>query len=236
MSDSDDGNAVLSGGAHIVLSPDPSILTRDLIRDEITGLRELLHAELHGQNSALQARLDAMDEAIRVAKADLVRVPTEVDKRVGGLDAVIAERIGTINEKFHAVEQQFQERDVRVREAALSQTTAVNAALSAQKEAAGEQAKTFGLATDKAEKATGEQIAQQRVLLEATTRNLSDKIETNTKGLSDQIADLKDRLTRFESLGLGHTAATVDIRAWVLAAATVIVAVLTVIGFVLAQH
>lgn len=248
------GNAIVAKGEGIILSPDPSVLTRELIHGEMAALRELVRAESLGEAAELRARLDAMDRAIVVFQDNLTRVPTETQRAVAALESLMDERFitmsekfsttnekfSTTNEKFHGIEQQFQERDVRVREAALSQTTAVNAALQAQKEAAGEQAKTFGLATDKAEKATGEQIAQQRILLEATTRNLSDKIETNTKGLADQIADLKERYARFESLGLGRGAAVVEqrasageLRAYAALAITVLLATLAVVTFVL---
>lgn len=234
------GNAIVAKGEGIILSPDPSVLTREMIHTEAASLSALLRAELAGESSELRARLDAMDRAIVVFQDNLTRVPTETQRAVAALEGLMQERFSTVNEKFHGIEQQFQERDVRVREAALSQTTAVNAALQAQKEAAGEQAKTFGLATDKAEKATGEQIAQQRILLEATTRNLSDKIETNTKGLADQIADLKERYARFESLGLGRGAAVVEqrasageLRAYAALAITVLLATLAVVTFVL---
>ena len=56
--------------ALVPLASDPTELTVDLTEREISHVKELL-----------QNQLDAIERAITVAHDDLVRVPTEVDKR-----------------------------------------------------------------------------------------------------------------------------------------------------------
>lgn len=162
--------------------PDPSALTTQAILREIASLKELVFT-----------RIDAMDKAMVLFNDNIVRVPTDVDKQVGNLHRLIDEqfnvvdrRFETTGEQFRGIQVQFSERDDRVSESATAATTAVNAALQAQKEAAG-----------KSEQGTAEQLNQLRLLL-----------QTAASGLGDKNDDLKERVTRIESFGIGTTAAT----------------------------
>lgn len=141
-------------------------------------------------------RLDALDKATAVAHEDAARIPTELDKQIANLKALVYETFKTVDEKFAGIATQFSERDVRVRESAASQTTAVSAALQAAKEAVGEANKSFMLSIDKSEKSTLEQIAQQRLLLQSVEKSLGDKIGAN-----------ESRMTRQESLDQGASGA-----------------------------
>jgi hypothetical protein len=109
---------VLNTPAGLTLVPDPSQATLAALERRETALRALLRAETSGQTAAILARLDAMDRAIVVFTEGLTRVPTEVDRRVGGLQETITERFATVEEKFRGVQQQFHERDTRVKDAA----------------------------------------------------------------------------------------------------------------------
>ena len=115
-------------------------------------------------------------------------VPNLIAGQVQSLKTFMLESFRVVEEKFAGVEKQFAERDTRVRDVAASGAAALSAALQAAKEAVGEANKSFSLSIDKSEKATLEQINQQRLLL-----------ETRTKALDDQISDLKDRMTRTEA-------------------------------------
>ena len=113
------------------------------------------------------------------------------------------ETFNTVQEKFSGVEKQFGERDVRVIQAASAQTTAVNAALQAQKEAVTEQNKSFTLSIDKSEKGTGEAIAQQRTLLQTATGSLGDKIDdlkSRFAAVEGQLANLTVQFGRLDGI------------------------------------
>ena len=99
------------------------------------------------------------------------------------LEAKIAGKDNFYAEKFASIQTQFQERDVRTDQTASQVKLAVDAALQAQKEAAGEQAKSFSAATTKSETAMNRQI----------------------EGLDGKITDVKDRLNRVEAMNLGAT-------------------------------
>jgi hypothetical protein len=178
---------------------DPAYLTREDVLREINSLRELFDSRLNG----ITARLDAMDKAVELLDKHVSIVPSETDIKVGQLHAVVDEmfqtqgqRFTTVDEKFKGIETQFEERDVRVKDQAISATTAVNAALQAQKEQAFSQTESLTKSIEKSERSTHEQIAQQGQLLQSSVSSLNDKIGA-----------LDLRVTRFESLGLGTAAA-----------------------------
>src|ERR1700738_2861976 len=138
--------------------PDPTVRTVEQLQREVSALKEL-----HG------VRLEAMDKAIQVAHDDLVRVPTDVQKAVGSLKDVLQETFKIHDEKFQSTQQlaaekfagiqkQFDERDVRTEQSATATKIAVDAALQAQKEAAGAQNESNAAAIAKSEAATTKQI------------------------------------------------------------------------------
>jgi len=190
----------------------------------------------------IEQRLDSADTAITLVRANAVQVhntlqtqidnrPAEIDARIKHLEDLFAEKFRTVNEQFVGVQTQFSERDVRVRESAQAATTAINAALQSQKEAAGESAKSFSLSVDKSERTTLEQINQQRSLLDAMKQ-----------GFDGQLGDIKDRVTRIESLAVGrvaeageHRAVATDNRGTIALAISAGVALFGVISFVLSR-
>jgi len=109
-----------------------------------------------------------------VAHEDLVRVPTDVQKQVGNLRDLH-------EEKFRSVEIQFTERDTRTEQKDRDTKVAIDAAF-----------QSASLAVAKSEIVTSKQIDQITAL-----------IQTETRALSGQIDDLKQRVTRIEGMGVG---------------------------------
>jgi uncharacterized coiled-coil protein SlyX len=138
--------------------PDPTLLTTEQLRRELGSLRELV-----------ETRLAGMDKATVLLNDGVTRVPTEIDKQISHLKELFIE-------KFGSVEKQFVERDVRTVAAATAATTAVNAALQAQKEAAGAQNDSLSASIAKSEAATIKQIEGINDLLAAQGAALGDKI------------------------------------------------------------
>ena len=94
-----------------------------------------------------------------------------LEARLEGMDKVFTER-------FIGVQKQFDERDARTAGAAVAGTTAVNAALQAQKEAAGAQNNSLIASITKSEAATVKQIDGILALLASNSTSLADKITT----------------------------------------------------------
>jgi hypothetical protein len=154
--------------------PDPTTLTTDQLRREISALREILETRF----VAVDKLLDSMQRNLDRRHEDIVDV-------VGNLRTLH-------EEKFHSIQVQFSERDTRTEQTSRDSKVAVDAALQAAKEAVGEQNKSSALAIAKSEAATTKQIDQIGVILSATAGGLNDKIE-----------DIKDRLTRQEGASKG---------------------------------
>ncbi len=137
-------------------------------------------------------RLDDMDTAIGLARERADRIPEQRAEALAALREVFAENLKTIEVRFGSVQTEFILRDERVKQTATDTKVAVDAALQAAEKAVQKQNESFSLSIDKSEKATLEQIAQQRVLLQTATAALNDKID-----------DLKERMGRMEGMGLG---------------------------------
>lgn len=98
----------------------------------------------------------------------------------------------TVNEKFRSVDEQLELVERQRVEQKQDTKAAVDAALTAQKEAVREQTAASERAIAKSEAATTKQIEQ-----------LSATITTAIKGVSDLLSDTKDRVGKVESLKQG---------------------------------
>lgn len=188
---------------------DPTALTTQALRRDVSALREVLEAEVDGQYNVLLARLDGMDKAIQLLQVMTDRQPILVDGKISNLQKLHEER-------FNSIATQFSERDTRTEQTQRDSKVAVDAALQAAKEAVGEQNKSSSLAIAKSEAATSKQIDQQGQL-----------ISTTTQGINDKIDDLKQRLTSLEGKGLGVGM----VGALVVGAVVVITGVIGFVGF-----
>src|ERR1700683_3253958 len=187
----DDPNAV----GELLPRPDPSRLTTDQLRRELSALREIL-----------TARLDGMDRATALLSETVNRTPTVIQTEIAHLRELMNEKLGSLGgkaeEKFSSIELQFAERDVRTNQAAIASAQALAAALQAAKEAVFEQAQAAAKAAEKTELSTTKQID----LIQNQIKNLGDTF-------GDKIDDLKGRIDRGEGAGAGTVTAAADYRA-----------------------
>lgn len=164
--------------------PDPSALTSELIRSNVVQLRHEFDVAIsantrlrEAQFDALRVRLNAMDRATEILTESNNRVPTILDRETLRLERLFAER-------FESVALQFKERDVRATametaakeaQAALSTaaTTAVNAALQAQKESAFATQQSNAEAIRKSELGFTNEITSLKFLINATKETLT---------------------------------------------------------------
>jgi hypothetical protein len=148
--------------------PDPSLLTTQQLQRENAALKELIFSKL----DAITSRLDAADKAVQLLHEDVTRVPTDVDKAVSHLRELVFQKLDT---NYDGVQLQFKERDIRVDQTAKDNKVAVDAALSAAKEAVGEQNKSSALAIAKQEATFNKQLEQLTLLVNTVTGGLVDK-------------------------------------------------------------
>ena len=152
--------------------PDPTTLTTEQLRRELSGLREIL-----------TARLDGMDTATELLSATVNRTPTVIQTEISHVRELMTEKLGSLggaaDEKFHSIELQFAERDVRTTQAATAS-------------AVFEQAQAAAKAAEKTELAFSKQVDQIQL-----------QIRTVSDGLGDKIDDLKGRIDRGEGSTAG---------------------------------
>ena len=136
---------------------------------------------------------DAIDAAKEELRRELTAATILLDERLSHLREVT-------NEKFSGVDIRFAERDERVAQAAQEATRSLDAALSAAKEAVGEQNKANTESIAKSENATAERIkageARSAADFTALDRRMSELKERLDRGEGGNkgTADLTDRL------------------------------------------
>jgi hypothetical protein len=165
--------------------PDPSLLTTEQLRRELSALKEVLETRISGLENLVEVMIHRLDN-----------VPAESEHRIDNLRKLHDER-------FTSVALQFAERDTRSRAAetaakdatqalSVASTTAVNAALQAQKESAFATQQFSAEAIKKSEAGFTNEINSLKSLINATK-----------DGLITSIGDLRSRLDRGEG---GQTA------------------------------
>ena len=163
------------GGSDInVPIPDPSLLTTQQLRDGLATLKELINA-----------RLDAMDTATDLRLEAFQRVPADIAGQIKHLREVQ-------DEKFHTINNQFVERDVRTAQASVAADDALKAALQAAKELVGAQGEASAAAAVKSETSFAKQVDQIGTIL-----------STTQLALDARITELKERIDRNEGSSSG---------------------------------
>jgi hypothetical protein len=165
--------------------PDPTTLTTEQLRRELSALREII-----------TARLDGYDTATSLLSETVNRTPTIIQTEIAHVRELMTEKLtslgGSAEEKFRSIEKQFEERDVRTNQAATAAGEALKAALQAAKEAVFEQAQAAAKAADKTELSTTKQIDL-----------IQNQIKTLGDSFTDKIDDLKGRIDRGEGASGG---------------------------------
>ena len=176
------------------------------------------HTELTALKDLIGERIDGIDRATRLLASSVDHFPTELDRTISAVREIFTAELRRAEEvtdqKFRAIDGTF-----------ASNALALTAALAAQKEAAAESVKSSTLAIDRANAATKETILANQA---QTAAGLASQAATG--------ADLKDRVVRIESMGVGAHDTRTDARAMIgmiIAAIAVIVAVVSTVAFVL---
>jgi hypothetical protein len=104
-----------------------------------------------------------------------------LEAKINGLNEVTQEKLNSVDKQFALIERQRVEQKTDT-------ATAVQAALSAAKEAVKEQTAASDKSITKTEKATGDQLQQ-----------LTITFDTAIKGLTDILGDTKERVGKIES-------------------------------------
>jgi hypothetical protein len=191
--------------------PDPTTLTTEQLRRELSALREIL-----------TARLDGMDRATTLLSETVNRTPTVIQTEIKHLRELS-------EEKFDSVALQFQERDVRTAQASGAADDALKAALQAAKELVGAQGDAAAAAAVKTETSFTKQIDQ-----------IATIISTLEKAMDARITELKERIDRGEGSSAGvlehRTEARLNVGQVMSVVAAAIAAVSAIVAIIIATR
>jgi len=174
--------------------PDPTVLTTQASEKAVANLKELMFTQVEALKELLEARFNDRDKAIVLLETRAGELPSMVTEQVQRLQELHDQRFKVNDEKFNSIVLQFAERDTRTELATAASTKAIDAALSAQKEAAVEQNRSNEAKITKSETGFTKQIDQ-----------LLDLVRAGSKASDDKIDDLKQRITMIESQKKGSS-------------------------------
>jgi hypothetical protein len=176
-----------------------------ILASRIRIMNDIVERAINSSNVAHNVRMDSIEHGIKSFQADLVRVPTTVDRAITALRELLESRLernaSISTERFLRIDSQLIERDKRSDQLSLSSSTAIATAMLVQKEAAAEVQKSSAVAIAKAEVATSDSIKQLQTLF-----------QTSIAALNTQVQDIKSRLDKGEGIGTGRIVAVQDHR------------------------
>jgi len=209
---------------------DPSSLTTQQLLREISSLKELMFI-----------RLENVENVLKGAHEDLVRVPTDVQKQVGALKELMECKIDGSDklkhEKFENIHTRLDAIENARVEHKSDTATQVEAALKAAKEAVTEQNTSNLLAINKSETATTKQIDQQGMLIAQMVKNFDEKIndlknkQISTDGQIAAMESLKGQVVALmagSSENRGKTSGMEKMWGWIMAG---VMAILSAIAY-----
>lgn len=183
--------------------PDPSEITsREITRakaelkiqfdDAIAALREFIGLTASSNKEIIESRLGGMDKTHVLLQDEVRRSIDVIGQESRRLEMLFDEKLNGILTRFDGIAVQFRERDIRTDQDKIAASTAVNAALQAQKEAAGAQNESNAAAITKSENSFTKEIDGLKALI-ATTKD----------SINSQIGNLTGRLDRGEGGNAG---------------------------------
>jgi hypothetical protein len=223
--------------------PDPTVLTTQALYREVSALKELIEQRLESQSLIVQEQFRGLQRQLKLLlherEIEFANLKEVIESRVEGV-------LDVENEKAQRIEQQFDLFERQRVEQKKDTKDAVDAALTAQKEAVREQTASFQLSTNKSEAAINKQLEQQAQTFKADNdslrRSLDDLKEQNARTITDL-----ERNLRASIVDVGATAnASVSekrgakedrsgLYATIGVIGTIVVIAATLIGFVLAS-
>ena len=230
-------------GENTTPRPDPTALTaialgqvKDDLRRDIDCAVEVLEEKIGGLRRVVDLHVVTLNLLPEQREQLRVRLQHEITEHVSAAREAVGAEIKRVedvnNQKFCAIDTQFDERDGRVAQAASEARISLDAALSAAKEAVGEQNKSNALSINKSEQATQKQIDSLETLM-----------QTSFKALEDKYGDLKGRLDRGEGSDSGekqtkmfHSQAQATIFGWLAAGGGIVTALILAIAALAKAH
>jgi len=191
--------------------PDPTILTTQALYREVSALRELIEQQVRSAAIRSQEGRDAIKARIDAAIESRDELDTEKDKR--------------ITQQFDLVERQRVEQKKDTKDA-------VDAALTAQKEAVREQTSASERAIQKSETATLKQLDQITLTFKADI----DAARRSLDEAKERISDVDRKVETIAARQVGAKEDRSGLYATVAIIATILLLGIAIMGFIAAQN
>lgn len=186
--------------------PDPSTLTIELLRRELSALREIIETRLTAMDQATALQAVGLKNLIDSGIDSRAHLIADIDRQMSAQREYLVGRIEQImavgTERFDSINNRFDDRDERIRTIAAHSREALESAIKSAADAVAEQNRANNLAVGKSEVATQKQID-----------SLITNMGTSIKSLEDKISDLRTRLDSGEGIGQGQATAKIEKRA-----------------------
>ena len=192
--------------------------------DDLAGVRELVEQRLADLDKAIKLAADELAKLPGRTEAERAKLDEETTRRLAAEREYILGQIQIARAETRRVGDVGQEKFAAVDNLFASNALALTAALAAQEKAVAAQNDSNTLAIRKSEDSTKETIAA----------NLN-AAQTGLDSLAGQVSDIKDRVVRIESTGVGAAATRSDQRlnmGTVIAAAAVLIALASLVLYV----
>ena len=223
--------------------PDPTALTTDQLRRELSALREIITARLDGYDRATEVLSETVNRTPTVIQTEISHLRELMETRIEaaellslarlhGIEQRFGEASGRLDDRFGAISEQFKARDEKVEALAVTAAAQLRAALESADKLSSANAQAALLANAKTEAAFGEQIKSLEDKIEVNTRAL-DRGEGRGAGAADYRTERRedDKYTQADRIAVGAQArstislAIAAVSALVAAAATLYVVI-----------
>lgn len=245
----------------------------DLIHKLIVALRSVTDPQALMQSISdrsyaslsreLGVKIDSIEKAVEVAHADLVRVPTEVQKGIQSLRDLLEAKIITLAavdnhtmeylqseltgnkqlymEKFIAIEETITVLKDTINDRFTQNDQNTEKAFNAAKQAVGERDASNAASANKSEKNLMDAIGKLDDNVKTLSTTTSTLIAANKTSTDDKVNDLKDMINRLDnriSSGESSKRGSGESIAWLFGGISAIAAVAAIIGliFTLTRH
>jgi hypothetical protein len=196
-------------------NPDPTVATNDAVARAVRAERDYVI----GQVEIIITRINAIDEATKVLSQNVNRTPTLLQTSIKSFSALM-------NEKFRGVDRRLAAAEKLRLEQKQDSKTGLDAALAAQKEAAGTQDINNQKAIDKSEKATAEIIKNNQ----DTNKQVTDTLTKNQDELKTAVTNILATKAGSTETTDNSRAENAERRANIAIMVSVVLVILTVIG------
>jgi hypothetical protein len=165
-----------SGGSRYPV-PDPTTLTTEALRREVAALQVLIEQRINSLKELLDQKITSAE----------TRIDDRHNAARGEYSVIIQAAQDFCANQFKSIEQQLARVEQLRIEQKADMKAAVDAALTAQKEAVHEQSESFAIAVAKSEAATAKQIEQ----LSLTTSTARDELRRGIDDTKERISDVE---------------------------------------------